>query len=88
MREGEDQGKRFGRLQHPLDKKRLYEGNLAGMLFAFLGAMLFVNPFEAFIASFFAMLAEAIDFKYLKINDNIIMPLVAASVIFILRLIL
>ncbi len=81
-------GKRFGKLQHPFNKNRLYEGTLTGMLFAFLGAMLFVNPFEAFIASFFAMLVEAIDFRYLKINDNIIMPLVAAAVIFILRLIL
>lgn len=81
-------GKRFGRLQHPLNKKRLYEGTLAGMLFAFLGAMLFVNPFEAFIASFFAMSVEAIDFRYLKINDNILVPLVAALVIFLLRLIL
>ncbi len=81
-------GKNFGKLQHPLNKKRLYEGTLGGMLFAFLGAMLFVNPFEAFIASFFAMSVEAIDFRYLKINDNIIMPLVAAIVIFILRIIL
>jgi len=81
-------GKNFGKLQHPLNKKRLYEGTLAGILFAFLGAMLFVNPFEAFIASFFAMSVEAIDFRYLKINDNIIIPLVAAFLIFLLRLIL
>jgi dolichol kinase len=81
-------GKKFGKLKHPLSKDKLLEGTLAGILFAFFGAMLFVNPFEALIASFFGMFIEVIDFKYFNINDNILIPLAAGFAIFIFRCII
>ncbi len=79
-------GKKFGKLKNPFNKKRKIEGTLAGILFAFLGAMLFVNPFEALISSIIAMSIESLDFNYL--NDNILVPLIAAIIISGLRFII
>jgi dolichol kinase len=80
-------GMRFGRIRHPLSGEKFLEGNMAGFLAAFLGAMLFVSPVEAFLASLFAMTIEAIDFiKGTRIEDNITIPLVAGITVMLLRL--
>ena len=76
-----------GKLKHFLNKNRKFEGTLAAILFAFLGAMFFVNPFEAFIASSFALGIECLDFRY-KPDDNILVPVLAALVILCFRLLL
>lgn len=80
-------GVKIGRVRHPLSDQKFLEGNIAGFLVAFLGAMLFVSPLEAFLASIFAMIIEAIDFiKGRRIEDNVTMPLVAGITILLLRL--
>ncbi|MBN1156756.1 hypothetical protein JXA85_04010 [Candidatus Woesearchaeota archaeon] len=82
----------LGRIRHPLarDTKKLLEGNIAGMLAGFIAAMTFVKPLEAFIASFIAMTVETIEIrihpKLDKVNDNILIPLVAGAVIWGMRL--
>ncbi len=80
-------GMRIGRLRHPLSDQKFLEGSMAGFLVAFIGAMFFVSPVEALLASLFAMSIEAIDFvKGRRIEDNITMPLVAGITILLLRL--
>ena len=80
-------GVKYGKLKHPLTNKKFLEGSLAGLIAAFIGAYFFVSLLEAFFASLFAMIAESIDIKIglEKVDDNIIMPLVAALVIFLIR---
>jgi len=81
-------GKYFGKTKTKLSGKKLLEGTIAGIIMGFIGAILFVPYLEAFLASLIAMLFEAVEIKYLRIiDDNIIVPVVAALVIFLMRLI-
>ncbi len=78
----------FGRIKHPFNNTKFLEGIIAGVIAASLGAMLFVAPFEAIVASAIAMLLEGIDlriFKF-KIDDNITIPLIAGAVIWLIRI--
>jgi phytol kinase len=69
------------------DGKKLLEGTLAGTVAGALGAMLFIPIPEAVIGSFAAMMFEVvkIDFNDKTLDDNIVVPLVAGTVIFLLR---
>jgi phytol kinase len=69
------------------DGKKLLEGTLAGTVAGALGAMLFIPIPEAIIGSFAAMMFEVvkIDLNDKTLDDNIIVPLVAGTVIFLLR---
>ncbi len=78
-----------GRLRHPVNKGRFFEGTAAGFISASLAAMLFVPPSQAIIASFFAMMAESLDsVRGFKVEDNITMPLVAGLSMVAARLLL
>ncbi|MBN2331352.1 MAG: hypothetical protein JXC85_06055 [Candidatus Aenigmarchaeota archaeon] len=80
-------GVKIGKVRHPLSDEKFLEGSMAGFLFAFLGASLFVSPIEALLASLFANVIEAIDFiKGRRIEDNVTMPLVASITISLLRM--
>lgn len=82
-------GRFYGNLKNPLNNLRYIEGTLIGALLASFGAMLFVSPMKAFIASFIAMLFEAVDLRLIInswakkwlfdviLDDNVIIPLVA-----------
>ncbi len=78
----------FGRKKHPLNCLKSIEGNIAGSITGFLGAMLFINPLSAFLASFGAMTAEAVELKMNNkiIDDNIIVPLVAGTILYLMRI--
>jgi len=65
-------GMKFGRTPLPFNKGKNLEGTLFGFLFAFLGAMIFVDPTRALIAAAVGMLVEALP---LPLNDNLTMPL-------------
>ena len=80
----------YGLIEHPFNRKKYIEGSIGGGIIAFIGAMLFVSPLEAGVAAVAAMIVEGIDLK-LRVNpldDNIIMPLIAGSVIWLLRFLL
>ena len=80
-------GVKMGRIKHPLSDKKFLEGSIAGFVFAFLGAMLFVSPLEASLASFFAVAVEAVDtIKGKRIEDNITIPIIAGLVITLFRM--
>lgn len=80
-------GSYFRKIKSPFSEKKFLEGSLAGFLAAFIGAAFFVGILEAFFASLAAMIAEAIDIKIKlkKIDDNIIIPVVASCVVWVIR---
>lgn len=82
-------GRFLGRTRHPLSHsgKVLIEGSVAGTFAAFLGAMIFVQPAEAFAAAFVAMLVEVLEIKIneVDVDDNIVLPVIAAATISVLR---
>jgi HAD superfamily phosphoserine phosphatase-like hydrolase len=71
-------GMKFGKIKLPFNKGKNLEGTIFGFLFAFLGAMIFVDPVRALIASTVAMLVEGIPSP---INDNLTMPLASGLVL-------
>lgn len=79
----------FGRIKHPFNDTRFLEGVMAGFVAAALAAMLFVKPAEAIAASFFAMVIEGLDMKMMgyKIDDNVVIPVLAGAVIWLIRLV-
>ncbi len=81
-------GLHFGRIKHPLSEKKFLEGTIAGFVASFIGALFFVGWHEAFLASLAAMLVEAIEIKIgtEQIDDNLVVPLVAGAVIWLIRL--
>ena len=80
-------GLKHGKIRHPFADKKFFEGMIAGFIAAFIGASVFLPWHEALIASFFAMLAESIEIKIgaEKVDDNIIIPLVAAIAVSLAR---
>ena len=82
-------GWHFGRKKHPLNCLKSIEGNIAGGITGFLGAMLLhVSPLSAFLASFGAMTAEAVELRMNNqiVDDNIIVPLVAGTILYLMRI--
>ena len=82
-------GAKYGKLKNIFNWKsnKLIEGTLAGTFAGFLGAIIFVSWPMAFIASFVAMVAEVIkiDFNDNTLDDNLVVPLIAGTVMFLLR---
>jgi len=67
-------GKKFGKTRYPFNKAKNLEGSFFGFIFAFLGAVFFVDPIRAFIAAMAGMLAECLP---IPVNDNLTVPLTA-----------
>jgi dolichol kinase/phosphoserine phosphatase len=65
-------GRRYGRRRIPFNKNKAIEGTMGGLFFAFLGALIFVDPFKALVASAVGMLVEVVP---LPLNDNLTIPL-------------
>ncbi|MBU1112128.1 MAG: diacylglycerol/polyprenol kinase family protein [archaeon] len=85
-------GHNYGKIKNFIngENKKLMEGTFAGIIVAFLGALFFVSPLEAILASSIAMLAELAELKLAEkvIDDNLLIPLVAGTVIVVMRLFL
>jgi len=71
-------GMKFGRTHLLFNKGKNLEGTLFGFLFAFLGAMIFVDPTRALIGAAVGMLVEALP---LPLNDNLTMPLASGLIL-------
>ena len=82
-------GLHFGKTNHPLSKTKFIEGTVAGIIFGFIGAFVFLPWHEAFTASLAAMAVEAIEIKIgaEQIDDNMIVPFVAGAAVWVVRLI-
>jgi dolichol kinase len=85
-------GERFGHIQNIFNgrSKKLFEGTIAGILAGLVGAVFFVPFTEALMGSFVAMIAEVVEFDLngKPLDDNLIVPLVAGTVIYIVRMVL
>ncbi len=83
-------GGSIGQLKNIFNGKgrKLFEGTIAGTIAGFTGAMFYVSPVEALVASFAAMAAEVIqiDFNGNTLDDNLVVPLVAGTVILLMRM--
>lgn len=80
-------GLHFGKIKYPLSKTKFLEGTIAGFIFGFIGALVFLPWFEAVLASLAAMAIESIEIKIgsQQVDDNLIVPFVAGSVVWIVR---
>jgi len=67
-------GKRFGRNRIPFNRGKSIEGSIIGLVVAFLGALLFVDPITAIVGAVVGILIEALP---LPIDDNLLIPLAA-----------
>lgn len=81
-------GLHYGKMKHPLSEKKFLEGTIAGFIAGFLGALIFLPWPEAFFASLAAMVVEAIEIKIgaEQIDDNLIIPVIAGGVVWLVRL--
>jgi len=79
-------GKAFGRAKSPIDNKKNIEGPIAGALISSLFATFFVPFYLAFSAALVAMIFESIIIKIqdVKLDDNLIIPLAAGTVMFLI----
>ena len=82
-------GLHFGKIKQPFSKTKFLEGTIAGFIFGFIGAFVFLPWWESILASLAAMLVEAIKIKILaqQVDDNLIVPFVAGAVVWLVRLI-
>lgn len=88
-------GKNYGRTRAPWSNVKLLEGTLAGMLLSFAGFLVLyyclpgfsVTILEGLLACIVAMMVEAIEMKIgpRKIDDNLLIPVVAGAVILLIR---
>lgn len=78
---------RFGKIKTRLSNTKWFEGTFTGGLLGGFAACAFVTPFEAFAAGFIAMIFEAMELRLNQkiLNDNVIVPLVAGTVIVLIR---
>lgn len=83
-------GRHLRKIKNPLNGIKSLEGNIIGGFAGFLGAMLFVSPLSAFLGSFGAMAAEAVELKMNDkiVDDNIIVPLAAGTIMYLIFLFL
>lgn len=74
-------GMKFGKHRLPFNKGKNLEGSIFGFLFAFLGALLFIDPIKALIATAFGMIIEALP---LPLNDNLTIPIATGLILLLI----
>jgi dolichol kinase len=83
-------GAKFGQVKNIFNGngQKLLEGTFAGIIAGGIGASFFVSVPEAFLASTIAMIAEVvkIEFNEHTLDDNLIVPLIAGTVMLLVRL--
>ena len=80
-------GLHYGKIKHPFSKTKFIEGTIAGIIFGFIGAFVFLPWWEARLASFAAMIVEAVEIKIgaQQVDDNLIVPFVAGVAVWVVR---
>lgn len=78
-------GRRFGRTRIPFNKSKTLEGTVIGFFFAFIGALMFVDPLKSLIAASVGIIVESAPSP---INDNISIPILTGLAIMLVSLIL
>jgi dolichol kinase len=77
----------YSRLKHPLSAAKVLEGTIAGLIAGFLGALYFLPWQEALAASFLGMVVEGLELRFGErvLDDNLLVPLAAATTVFLFR---
>ncbi|MFH1682375.1 MAG: hypothetical protein ABIA37_01125, partial [Candidatus Woesearchaeota archaeon] len=80
-------GRYFGRIKL-FSQTKMLEGTLAGVVAGFAGAVLFVPIIPAFLGSLAAMVLEAVQIELngRAVDDNLFIPLIAGTVIYLVLL--
>ncbi|MBS3090444.1 hypothetical protein J4433_01605 [Candidatus Pacearchaeota archaeon] len=78
----------IGRKNHrkPFNTLKKIEGTIVGIISGFIAALFFVSPIKALLAASMAMLAEALTLQLRgdDVDDNLVVPLVAATTLYLL----
>lgn len=82
-------GTTFGKIKSSVNFRKNIEGTIAGIIAGAFFASFFIHPLLAFTASFSAMLFELLGVKLAneEIDDNLLIPLVAGTTLFLLSFI-
>jgi phosphoserine phosphatase len=70
--------KKFGKTPYPFNKSKHLEGSIFGFIFAFSGAIFFIDPIKASVGAIIGMLVECFP---IPIDDNLMIPLAAGTVL-------
>jgi dolichol kinase len=83
-------GSNFGKRASSFDRKKNIEGTVAGIIVGFIMASFFISPLLAFTGSFFAMMLELAGIRMAgeKVDDNLLIPIVSGTIIYLLTLII
>ncbi|HEY9703019.1 MAG TPA: hypothetical protein V6C58_11260, partial [Allocoleopsis sp.] len=83
-------GKHYGKIVHPLNKTRVIEGTVAGIVAGTIAASFFIYTLYALIAATIAMIVESIDWGLYQesIDDNFFVPIVSAFILQLLIVVL
>ena len=75
--------------KHPICHEKLLEGTIWGIVFASLGAAVFVSLLEAVATSIVAMTIEGLEIRFHKdpVDDNLLIPISAAVTMLLIQLI-
>ncbi|MCD6445825.1 haloacid dehalogenase-like hydrolase, partial [Candidatus Bathyarchaeota archaeon] len=71
-------GRKFGKTQFPFNKAKHLEGTILGLIFAFVGASIFLNPTKAFIG---AVVGTSVECLPTPVSDNIAVPLISGVIL-------
>ncbi len=69
-------GRRYGSVKLPYNPEKSVQGSLAGFAAAFIGAAVIVAPPYALLAAAAGMVGESLP---LKVDDNVVIPLVSGA---------
>ncbi len=78
-------GKYYGKKKIIINKEKLLEGTLAGVFLGTAVASIFVPFPVAFFGAAFGMMAEAVELKFLRLDDNFFIPFVSGLVMTIIQ---
>lgn len=78
-------GRYYGTKRLVINRKKLLEGTLAGIFFSTIAASFFVSVPVAFFGASFGMMAEAIELKFLELDDNFSIPFISGLVMNLIK---
>jgi dolichol kinase len=73
----------LGRHHYPFNPKKTIEGTLIGFTFAFFVLLLIVSPISALFAAIIAAIVELLP---LRLDDNLAVPLITATILTALQI--
>jgi dolichol kinase len=79
-------GRYYGRTRSPISSKKLLEGTLAGIAAGAFAASFFVPVWQAILCSSAGMIVEAAELEYIRVDDNLLIPVAAGIALRVARM--